>query len=107
MTQQEIYNIVTNTEWRNSTNKLFANTDELSEIVAFWNEDVSFLVHAIRLKHNKNKCLLVVNQVAPTKRFDIELKDIVIDWNNNNLKSMNSKEMLQNKTIHNKFLKKK
>lgn len=107
MTQEEIYNIVTNTKWKDSTTKHFAKTDELSEIVAFWNKDVSFLVHGIRLKQNKNRCLLVVSQVIPEKKFCIELNDINIDWNNNDLNSILSSEMLKNPIIHNEFLGKK
>ena len=105
MTQEEIYNIVINTKWKDSTLKTFEQTDELSEMVAFYNDNVSFVAHAIRLKQNKNKCSLTVTQIIPNKKFDIELNDIDIDWDNNNLKSMKVSEMIKDPNIHKEFLK--
>lgn len=98
MTQEEIYNIVINTKWEDTTLK-FSSKTEISEMVAFYNDNVSFVVHAIRLKENKNKYSLVVKQIIPNEKFDI-------DWNNNNLKSMKVSEMIKYPNIHNKFLKK-
>jgi hypothetical protein len=105
MTQEEIYNIVINTKWEDTTLK-FSSKTEMSEMVAFYNDNVSFVVHAIRLKENKNKYSLVVKQIIPNEKFDIDLNDIDIDWNNNNLKSMKVSEMIKCPNIHNEFLKK-
>lgn len=93
MTQEEIYNIVLNTEWhevgQDNIDKMFNDTREFSKIVKFWNDNVLFLVYAIRYKSNKEKYIFVITQMGDNLKdwkFDIELDELNINWNNNDLK---------------------
>jgi hypothetical protein len=77
---------------------------EISEIVCFWDENVSFCVHALRSKNEKSY-VYAIYQFKPISKSQDTLDDIDIDWDNNNLKSMVSDELVKNKTLHYEFLK--
>lgn len=104
MTQEEVYNKVIETKWEAHPDTKWCKGVEISEIVAFWDENISFLVHALRNK-NERSYVYAIYQVKPISKTHNTLDDIVINWNNNNIKSMVDNELIKNKILHNEFLK--
>lgn len=106
MTQKEVYNkVIEDAKWEMHPDTKWCKGVEISEIVAFWDENVSFCVHALRNK-NEKPYVYAIYQSKPISKLQDTLDDIDIDWDNNNLKSMVGNELVKNKTLHNEFLKK-
>lgn len=106
MTQEEVYSkVIEDAKWEMHPDTKWCKNVEISEIVCFWDENVSFCVHALR-KKNEKPYVYAIYQSKPISKRQDTLDDIDIDWDNNNLKSMVGNELIKNKTLHNEFLKK-
>lgn len=99
MTKEEIYNSVISTKWEKHPNN---KNVETSEMVIFWNDKITFGIHALR-KKNEYPFTFVVTLFKPERKYCITLDDIDISLITNINMSVVS-DLLSNKELHKQFL---
>ena len=98
MTLENIKNIVISTKWEPNIKN--CKDIEVSELVVFWNDNISFSVHALR-KKKEYPFSFVVTLFKPERKYGITLDDI--DYSDIKYYSVSS-ELLKNKEMHKQFL---
>ena len=92
MTKEEIYNSVISTKWENHPND---KNVETSEMVLFWNDKITFSIHALR-KKNEYPFTFVVTLFKPEIKYGITLDDIDISLITNDTNMSIMSELLSN-----------
>jgi hypothetical protein len=104
MTKKQILELLKSSKWtHNSKNDLFTD-DESSETLAIWDKDHAFTIHGVRNIFLKDNIVLVVTQMRPSLKYNIQF-DAIEPVLNNSMKYMFREELLRNKKEHNEFLK--
>lgn len=103
MNKEEIYRIIDDeTRWSSSSSDPEL---EFSELVAVWDDNVSFMIYGTRKIDDHSKCQYNIIQAFPQiVRIDND-GDMRIDWNDNELKVMRADEVINDVAIHSDFLK--
>lgn len=108
MTKEEIYNIVESQKWTVDTSvKVFNNNItvlEYSDVVAFWNENIGFCIHAIRDKNHPHIKDYSILQHKPILKTCFTLEELDGDWAAEDIKSMTIKELINDEKLHYDFL---
>jgi hypothetical protein len=104
MTKQQIIELLKTSKWTSAESKAFPD-NEFSENLAIWDKDFAFIIHCVRNKNFKDNVLLVVTQVRPFLKFDVQFDTVESILNNDGTKHMLSEQLLNNKEEHNDFLK--
>lgn len=103
MTLEDIRNVVISTKWEIHPIKNCKDV-EGSEMVVFWNDNISFSVHALR-KKKEYPFSFVVTLFKPERKYAITLDDIDINLlYSSDIKYSVSSELLKNKEMHKQFL---
>ena len=103
MTLENIRNIVISTKWEIHPDIKNCKDVEVSEMVVFWNDNISFSVHALR-KKKEYPFSFVVTLFKPEIKYCITLDDIDINLLYGDIKYSASSELLKNKEMHKQFL---
>ena len=103
MTLENIKNVVISTKWENHPDIKNCKDVEVSEMVVFWNDNISFSVHALR-KKKEYPFSFVVTLFKPERKYCITLDDIDINLLYGDIMYSVSSELLKNKEIHKQFL---
>ena len=102
MTLENIRNVVISTKWEIHPGIKNCKDVEVSEMVVFWNDNISFSVHALR-KKKEYPFSFVVTLFKPERKYCITLDDIDITLLSY-IKYSVSSELLKNKEMHKQFL---
>jgi hypothetical protein len=103
MTKEQIIELLKSSKWTPSNVKLFVG-DEFSQTIAIWDKDHAFAIHGVRNIFLKDNIVLVVTQMRPSLKYNIQF-DAIEPVLNNSMKYMFGEELLRNKKEHNEFLK--
>lgn len=103
MNKEEIYRIIDDeTRWTS----LSSDPElEFSELVAVWDDNVSFMIYGTRKINDHSKCQYNIIQSFPQLVLIDNIDDMGIDWNDNELKLMRADEIINDVAIHSDFLK--
>lgn len=103
MNKEEIYRIIDDeTRWTPSSSDPEL---EFSELVAVWDDNVSFMIHGIRKIDDHSKCQYSIIQSFPQIVHIDNVDDMRIEWNDNELKVMRADEIINDVAMHGDFLK--
>lgn len=103
MTLEDIRNVVISTKWEIHPDIKNCKDVECSEMVVFWNDNISFSVHALR-KKKEYPFSFVVTLFKPERKYGLTLDDIDNNLLSSDIEYYVSSKLLENKEIHKRFL---